>query len=200
MVGPVPSVVSRASIVLCNTAAFAATGRAPGMAEKVADTMRHLDFLASRCFGGANGFGLVAQPMEAGVVLWLSGAPLPPALIVMATRILVGLHDADPSGLDRLEAALDGEREQALALWGGVVFDSAVARVEITCEGDGSVAAFDPIWIDTTTDPLVNAERLDFLRLAPTMPDGDLEDAILLASGFNAFWPLGSVPEYSLGD
>lgn len=199
-VGPVPSVVSRASIVLRYTPAFAVADRAADLAETIADNMRHLAVLAECGLGGCKEFGCIAQPMQAGIVLWLSGAPLPPALIVMASRIVIGVHDADPSDYDQLLVALDGDREQTLAIWGGVDFIHAVAAVEIRCEGEGAETAFDPIWLAAGPDPLVQTDRLSFAQLAPAMPDADLEDAVLLASAFNAFWPLGTNPAYPLGD
>ena len=200
VVSPVPSHISGVSIALRYRPEFAALGRAAGMAIRVADAVRPLADMAAQGFCGAIGFQCAAQPTQTGMVLRLEGTPVPPALIVMATRIAVGLHDADPAGFSQLEAALDGNRAQALALWGGVDFNTAIAQVEISCFGEGVATAFDPFWLAPAADPLVQTDRMVFEGLGFAMPGPEAEDALLLASGFGAFWPLGQVAEQSLGD
>lgn len=54
-VGPVPAAISRASIVLRYTPAFAAADHAVDLAETIADSMRHLAILAECGLGGCKG-------------------------------------------------------------------------------------------------------------------------------------------------
>jgi hypothetical protein len=200
-VSPLPAHITEARVLLRYTADFAAQAREAGMAERVGTALQHLFNLASIGFAAAAGFRGAVQPMPGGIVVSLAGVPLPPALIIMATRVAVGLHDADPAGLARLQAALDDDRAQAQALWGGVDFASAIAAVEISATGHGPEIAFDPFLIAPGDDALTQTEFHVFPGLAHALPMApDIEDAILMAAAFGAFWPLGPQPDHALGE
>ena len=200
---PMPATLERAAIVLRYRAGFAATGRAAGLAEKVGDAMRHIQTLAAQGFLGLRGLACRAEPLPdgAGVVLHLQApSPLPPDLLVIASRIAVGLHDADPAGYARLLDALEGDAAQARALWSGVDFETAVAGVELHGAGTGPVQPFDPVWLGGAAGEVWQGERLVLQGGAKAMPGPDLEDALLLASAFGAFWPLGRDAAHELGE
>ncbi|PTV93283.1 hypothetical protein C8J27_1206 [Rhodobacter aestuarii] len=200
---PMPAQLERAAIVLRYGADFAATGRAAGLAEKVGDAMRHIETLAAHGFLGLRGLACHAEPLpeRAGVALHLqSPSSLPPDLLVISTRIAVGLHNADPAGYARLLDALDGDAAQARALWSGVDFETAVAGVELHGAGNGPAQPFDPFWLGGAAGEVWQGERLEIPGCAKAMPGSDLEDALLLASAFGAFWPLGQDAEHELGD
>lgn len=194
-----PAHLARATIRLRYTPDFTALNRAERQAEKISDALRHLALLAGQGLAGAQGFQYSAQALPDGVALHLAGPPLPSALVVMATRMAVGFHDSDGSGLYLLTKALDDDEAQARALWAGVDFETAIAAIEITLEGDGPRAPFDPFHVGPSEEPMVQAEGLAFPGQAFAMPRPDLEDALLLASAFGAFWPLGQVADFELG-
>lgn len=195
-----PAHLARATILLRYTPDFTALNRAERQAEKISDAMRHLGMLAGQGLAGAQGFHYSTQPLADGVALHLAGAPLPPALVVMASRMAVGFHDSDGSGLYLLTKALDNDEAQARALWAGVDFETAIVAVEITLEGEGPRVPFDPFHIGPADEALVQAEGLAFPGQAAAMPGPDLEDAMLMASAFGAFWPLGQTADYELGE
>lgn len=201
-VAPMPAVLSRAFITLRYAPEFAALSRAERMAERLIERMRHLAVLSERGFFGQNPIRFDTKPIDpqsSGIVVTLTGAPLPSALIVMALRMVIGLHDYDENGLMELAQVLDDDIEQARAVWAGVIFETSVAAVEIGFEGDGPILPFDPFWI-AAPNAITQSERIGIEAFAAAMPDADLEDAVLLASAFGAFWPLGIAPDYELGD
>jgi hypothetical protein len=198
--GPIPAQITSAQITLRYGVDFVKEGRALALGETLAADLRYLEVLVDHGFLGVQEFAfeVQAQPATLTVSLWASELPF--ALVVMALRMLVRLHDASPDDFARLQAALDDDQARAVAVWHGVSFAHAVAQIEVIAQGAGLEQAFDPIWLSGQPGALWQSERLELPGCARFMPDDRIEDALLMVQAFGGFWPLGQRPDFSPDD
>lgn len=199
--GPVPQTARRARLSLRYSAEKAAKLDLAGDAETLADSFAPLRHLAVRGFLGARGLEVaVAAAGPDRIEVRLQADPLPRDVIVVALRLLIATNDNDPGDFQQLLDALDGDREAALAIYAGTDFETEVAGIEITAEGEGPAAPFDPFHLGGAPGLVWQAERLLVPGWSTRMPDAETEDAILMLSALRAFLPPGTPAEHEPGD
>lgn len=204
--GPMPANLKQAVIVLRYSAGKAAKGQIEDSVELLQETFDDLVALTARGFLGARGISAVVGSPATGLVeVTLKGAHLPGDLVVIALRLTVGANDNSPEDFERLLAALDGDRDAALTIYGGTNFADEVEGITLVLDGDGADKAFDPFHVagpdrKGACGALRQAGRLRLAGFAAHMPDEATEDLILDLAGMGAFLPLGAVADHAPGD
>lgn len=204
-VGGIPAVPARARLLVRYTPEAAARGETAENAALLADNLALFAPLVARGFLGAADLRFrVDSPAPDVIEVQLHGAPLTRGMVVMAFRLTVALHDADPAQLAMLIHTL-GDEDVARSVWGGFDFDTGIAGLELTAADDQGHAEgppFDPL---APAGEVIGAARLTVPGWAALMPDAGTEDAILRLSGLRAFLPprsclSGAGPDYEPGE
>lgn len=196
LLAPMPAGPGQARILL-RYGALAQDRDAAGNAAVLQGNLDLLAPLLAHGFFGARAVQIrAASPAPGLVEIRLAGAPLPRPVIVIALRLAIALHDADPQDLALLAAAL-GDETAARGVWAGFDFATGIDSILLQAAPQGA-AAFDPF--HTGSGDILHEPRLVLGGDAALMPGPVAEDAILRLSGLRAFLPPGAVAEFEPGE
>jgi len=134
-------------------------------------------------------------------------------VLVVLLRLFAATHQTPASAFDELLIALDGDREAAAEMAGGLDYSRDVARLTIETVGPpgGPLSAMDmrfarrraahvPASGPFGDARVIEADMLRFKGVSVPGLDPDLEDALLSLSGTDAFLPLGHDAGFTPGD
>lgn len=134
-------------------------------------------------------------------------------VMVVMLRLLAGTHQTPASAFEELVIALDGDREAAAEISGGMDFarDVAGITIEPVSPPGAPVSPMDirfarrrgahlPASGPFGNDRVIDAAEARFSGASVAALDPDLEDALLSMAGTEAFVPLGHEARFTPGD